>query len=67
VARGSLFIHSFHTGCGAFSLGMLGAVPPLFLKISYHNVSISAGTSVYREGIGLYRRIILKLILIKMC
>jgi hypothetical protein len=43
---------------------MSGAVPPLFHSLSYHNVSISAGTTVYREGIGLYRRIILKLVLI---
>jgi len=44
---------------------MPGAVPPLFHIHLYHNVSISAGTTVYREGIGLYREIILKLIVIK--
>jgi len=46
---------------------MLGAVTPLFYALSYHNVSICAGTTVYREGIGLYKMIILKSILIKIC
>jgi len=48
-----------------FRIRMLGAVTPLFHTLSYHNVSICAGTTVYRDGMGLYKMIILKLILIK--
>jgi hypothetical protein len=66
VSRSSLFFHSFHTGCEAFRIRMLGAVPPLFHTLSYHNVSIFVGTTVYRDGRGLYRKIILKFILIEM-